>query len=231
MGVTRASRAVRSIAFACLVLVGACGRLEERAVAEDVAAGSDDSPARAVVAPPSDAARADDAVALACANVPPAPAAGAEDASSGATSISFGGDDGRVFHRRYAVGAFASVADGGASACGDRGVYAFDDPCGFIELSACDDAGRSCIYLSSWIDPRPHTLVSAPAGHYVDEMGRCWALVDATVHLDAPATSPRVLGSAQSGTFDVIAASGTETRRLDGAFIACIAVTNDHTCK
>jgi hypothetical protein len=140
-------------------------------------------------------------------------------------------------HSAYETGAFAEGASAQrpSAVCGDRGVYFADEGCGRVAFAACEDEGsdaggaaRSCIYLATHTHLRPEERRTTPAGHFVDEAGRCWELVDASVALGADGIT---LGESQSGTFEALAVSGADERRLSGSFVACRAVAWTATCE
>jgi hypothetical protein len=140
-------------------------------------------------------------------------------------------------HSPYETGSFAEGASTQrpSAVCGDRGVYFADEGCGRIAFAAGEDddrdaaaAARSCIYLATLVQLRADERKTTPAGHFVDEAGRCWELLDASVVLGAGGIT---LGESQSGTFQARAVSGADQRRLSGSFVACRAIAYSGTCK
>ena len=112
-------------------------------------------------------------------------------------------------------------------------MYFADLGCGRIAFAACAEEGdagaaRSCIYLETNTHLRADEARTTPAGHFVDDAGRCWELRAASVALDDDGIA---LGGSQAGKFEAVAVSGADERRLNGSFVACRTVAPDHTCK
>jgi hypothetical protein len=230
------------VVSSAMIFVSACGRVVEGTQSPSSEADADASspfglPPDEPSSPVHDAG--DPFGAKGCATSP-RPRAGSIDGGASLTTfveLHADGDAGaaRTLHSPYETGSFAAgaSAQSPSAVCGDRGVYFADTDCGSIAFAGCEEesdggAARSCIYFETNIYLRADERMTIPAGHFVDGTGRCWELLDAEAVLGLEDVA---LGESQSGTFEATAVSGAERIRLSGSFVACRAVTYNHTCK
>lgn len=238
----RATAAWLLVAGVVVVFGGGCGRVAETPSASGEGDADASSPARILPDEPSTGGAGDGGGGIrgiGCA-ISPRPRAASIDGGASLTTfleLRSDGDAGAAdtSHSPYQAGAFADGASAHrpSDVCGDRGVYFADLGCGPIALAACAEQGdagaaRSCIYVETNTHLRADEALTTPAGHFVDDAGRCWELRAASVAL---ADDGIALGGSQAGKFEAVAVSGVDERRLSGSFVACRAVASDHTCR